>query len=122
MIRGKACRGNSVADIRLAPASSDPDHYYRMRPQSTYTDEDVVSESESGVLEPTPDLAVEWFAPQNCFVGHGVFSDCQRCKSTIEADIMYYVCHKMWCLHGSPRYRTEYSWDREALGVWFAPY
>jgi len=91
---GEACRGNSVADILLEPGSFDPDHYYRMRPQSTFTDEDLVSESESGVEEPTLDLAIEWFAPQNCFVGHGVFSECQRCKSTIEAGIMYYGCHK----------------------------
>jgi hypothetical protein len=55
---GEACRGNSVADILLEPGSFDPDHYYRMRPQSTFTDEDLVSESESGVEEPTLDLAI----------------------------------------------------------------
>jgi hypothetical protein len=31
---------------------------------------------------------------KSCFVGHGVFSGCQRCKSTIEAGIMYYGCHE----------------------------
>ena len=30
--------------------------------------------------------------PHKCFVGHGVFSECRKCGSTIEAGIMYYGC------------------------------
>ena len=48
--------------------------------------------------EPNKDGEIEIFEDpaqiKSCFVGHGVFSACQHCKSTIEAGIMYYGCHK----------------------------
>ena len=56
------------------------------------------SEPQRGASEPIKNVNVEEFREssqiKSCFVGHGVFSECQLCKSTIEAGITYYGCPK----------------------------
>ena len=56
------------------------------------------SEPKRGASEPIENVNVEEFRDssqiESCFVGQGVFSECQLCKSTIEAGIRYYGCRK----------------------------
>jgi hypothetical protein len=86
------------ADILLEKGSTSPygDGFpeFLRRPVEAASD----SEPEPGASEPTKDGDDEDFGDpaqiKSCFVGHGVFSACQQCKSTIEAGIIYYGCRK----------------------------
>jgi hypothetical protein len=52
---------------------------------------DSDSEEEPGAPEPG---GVDTNQIKSSFVGYGIFSECQRCKSTIEAGIMHYGCRR----------------------------
>ena len=92
-----ASGGKVVTEILAEPWALNPGYHDCTDQTSAETAEMTQSESEAqserGASETSMHVVINNLRPKKWFVGHGVFSECQRCKSTIEVGIMYYGCH-----------------------------